>query len=101
MSILNGNVACLISENKQHKDYFMRNKEDVVNELYNLIKEYGLLMSIHKIFGNRAKMNLGFTKNVCDVSIEEISFSVRGYKFLCHYRNYMIHLLIQYRINRI
>ena len=82
MSILNGNAARLISENKQYEDYIMRSKEDVVNELYNSIKEYGLIMSIHKIWGNRAKMNLGFTKNVCDVPIEEISFSVRGYNVL-------------------
>ena len=82
MAILNRNAARLISEKNQQENYFMRNKEDIVNELYSSIKEYGLIMSIHKILGNSAKMNLGFTKNVCDVPIEEISFSVRGYNVL-------------------
>ena len=34
------------------------------------------------MFGNGARMNLRFTKNVCNVSIEELSLSVRGFNVL-------------------
>ena len=60
----------------------MENKEMVVNELYNAVEKHGLIRVIHKMFGNGAKMNLGFTKNVCDISIEELSLSVRGFNVL-------------------
>ena len=51
----------------------MENKEMVLNELYNAVEKHGL---------NGAKMNLGFTKNVCGISIEELSLSVRGFNVL-------------------
>ena len=53
-----------------------------VNELLNLIEKYGLINVIHKTFGNYARMNLGFTKKICDVPVEELSLSVRGFNVL-------------------
>ena len=60
----------------------MENKEMIVNELFNAVEKYGLIKVIHKTIGNGARMNLGFTKNVCNISIEELSLSVRGFNVL-------------------
>lgn len=60
----------------------MENKELVVNELFDAVEKYGLIKVIHKMFGNGARMNLGFAKNVCNISIEELSLSVRGFNVL-------------------
>ena len=59
---------------------FMENK--IVNELLNAVEKYGLIAVIHDTFGNKARMNLGFTKKVCDVPVEELSLSVRGFNVL-------------------
>ena len=59
---------------------FMENK--IVNELLNAVEKYGLIEVIHNTFGNKARMNLGFTKKVCDVPVEELSLSVRGFNVL-------------------
>lgn len=60
----------------------MENKELVVNELFDAVEKYGLIRVVHKMFGSGARMNLGFTKKVCNVSIEELSLSVRGFNVL-------------------
>lgn len=75
--ILSGNCAKLINNEGV---FTMDNK--TVNELLDLIEKYGLITVIHKTFGNYARMNLGFTKKVCDISIDELSLSVRGFNVL-------------------
>lgn len=60
----------------------MDNKEKLVNQLFEAVSEYDFIKAIYATFGNKAKMNLGFTKRVCNVAVEEISLSVRGYNVL-------------------
>ena len=57
----------------------MKNKEKLVQELYESTLEHGLIKTVYHAFGSQAKMNLGFSKKACDVAVEELSFSVRGY----------------------
>ena len=60
----------------------MENKEGMVNELFGAVAQYGLVEVVHKLFGEHAKIKLGFTQKVCDASIDEIALSVRGYNVL-------------------
>ena len=60
----------------------MENKEKLANALYEAVSEYGLIRAIYATFGNKAKMNLGFTKRVCNAAIEDFPLSVRGYNVL-------------------
>lgn len=60
----------------------MTNKEKMIDELFDTVSEYGLIRAVYATFGNKAKMNLGFTKRVCDVPIEDFPLSVRGYNVL-------------------
>lgn len=57
-------------------------ENEVVNGLYDAVEKYGLIKVIYNTFGNRARMNLSFTKKVCDVPAEELSLSVRGFNVL-------------------
>ena len=79
--ILCNNAECIINcalsgETK------MENKEKLANALYEAVSEYGLIRAIYATFGNKAKMNLSFTKRVCDIAIEDFPLSVRGYNVL-------------------
>lgn len=57
-------------------------ENEVVNEIYDAVEKYGLIKVIYNTFGNRTRMNLGFTKKVCSVPVEELSLSVRGFNVL-------------------
>ena len=58
------------------------NKAEVVKTLIDAQKEYGLVETLHRIFGKNIKVNIGFSKSACDVSIEELVLSVRSYNAL-------------------
>ncbi len=60
----------------------MEGKGMVVNELYGAVAQYGLVETINKVFGKHAKMKLGFSQKACDISVEELALSVRGYNVL-------------------
>ena len=58
------------------------NKTEVVKTLIDSQKEYGLVETLHKVFGKNIKVSVGFSKNACDASIEELVLSVRSYNAL-------------------
>lgn len=75
--ILYGNFAKLVNNGE-----IIVMDNNVVNQFFDTVEKYGLIKVIHNTFGNRARMNLGFTKKVCDISIDELSLSVRGFNVL-------------------
>lgn len=79
--ILCNNAECIINC-AMSRETKMENKEKLANALYEAVSEYGLIRAIYATFGNKAKMNLGFTKRVCDIAIEAFPLSVRGYNVL-------------------
>ena len=58
------------------------NKAEVVKTLIDAQKEYGLVETLHKVFGKNIKVSVGFSKSACDASIEELMLSVRSYNAL-------------------
>lgn len=58
------------------------NKAEVVKTLINAQKEFGLVETLHKVYGRDIKVNIGFSKSACDASIEELVLSVRSYNAL-------------------
>lgn len=58
------------------------NKAEVVKTLMDAEKQCGLVDTLHRIFGNNIKVNVGFSKSACDASIEELVLSVRSYNAL-------------------
>ena len=58
------------------------NKAEVVKTLINAQKEFGLVETLHKVYGRDIKVNIGFSKSACDASIEELILSVRSYNAL-------------------
>lgn len=58
------------------------NKAEVVKSLMDAEKQCGLVDTLHRIFGNNIKVNVGFSKSACDASIEELVLSVRSYNAL-------------------
>ena len=54
----------------------------VITEVFNAVETYGLIKVIHRLFGNKARIKVGFTQEVCDTPIEELSLSVRGFNVL-------------------
>ena len=58
------------------------NKAEVVKTLVNAQKEFGLVETLHKVYGRDIKVNIGFSKSACDASIEELVLSVRSYNAL-------------------
>ena len=58
------------------------NKTEVVKTLIDAQKEYGLVETLHKVFGKNIKVSVGFSKSACDASIEELALSVRSYNAL-------------------
>ena len=45
------------------------NKAEVVKTLIDAQKEYGLVETLHKVFGKNIKVSVGFSKSACDASI--------------------------------
>ena len=60
----------------------MENSDLLVSKLYETVERCGLVPAVRVAFGNQARFKLGFSKRVCDILIEEISLSVRGYNVL-------------------
>ena len=58
------------------------NKAEVVKNLIDAQKEYGLVETLHKVFGKNIKVHVGFSRSACDASIEELLLSVRSYNAL-------------------
>ena len=58
------------------------NKAEVVKTLLDAEKQYGLVDTLHRIFGKNIKVNVGFSKSACDAGIEELVLSVRSYNAL-------------------
>lgn len=53
-------------------------KEQVVLELYESIKNNGLVETINAVFGQRVKVAIAFTKSSCETEIDFLDFSVRA-----------------------
>lgn len=60
----------------------MESRDLLMAKLYETVGKCGLVPAVRVAFGNQARFKLGFSKNVCDILIEEISLSVRGYNVL-------------------
>ena len=58
------------------------NKTEVVKTLVDAEKQYGLVDTLHRVFGKNIRVNVGFSKSACDSSIEELALSVRSYNAL-------------------
>ena len=58
------------------------NKAKIITALMDSEKQYGLVDTLHRVFGKNIRVNLGFSKRVCDHAIEELDLSVRGYNAL-------------------
>ena len=58
------------------------NKNDVIKKLFTIEKQFGLVEAIYRVFGKNIRINIGFSKSVCDFSIDELSLSVRSYNAL-------------------
>ena len=58
------------------------NKAEVVKNLIDAQKEYGLVETLHKVFGKNIKVHVGFSWSGCDACIEELLLSVRSYNAL-------------------
>lgn len=57
-------------------------EKKVAKELFDAVQRYGLIRVMRLVFGGKAKLRMGFTKDVCRVPIEELSLSVRGFNVL-------------------
>ena len=53
-------------------------KEQVVLELYESVKENGLIETIHTVFGKGIKVSIAFSRSACDTEIDFLDFSVRA-----------------------
>lgn len=58
------------------------NKAEVAKILMEAQKEYGLVETLHRIFGKNIRVSLCFSKSSCDADIEDLFLSVRSYNAL-------------------
>ena len=58
------------------------NKTEVVKTLMDAEKQYGLVDTLHRVFGKNIKINIGFSNNACNASIDDLVLSVRSYNAL-------------------
>ena len=54
------------------------NKEEVVNNLIYAQREYGLIETLHSVFGKNISISVGFTVYDCEAGIDELELSVRS-----------------------
>ena len=54
------------------------NNTEIIKTFIEAEKEFGLVPLINKAFGKNVKVNLGFSKKVCEESIDELMLSVRS-----------------------
>lgn len=57
-------------------------KAKVVKLLMDSERRYGLIDTLHRTFNKNFKINIGYSKSICDSSIEELALSVRSYNAL-------------------
>ena len=58
------------------------NKAEVVKTLMDAEKQCGLVDTLHRVFGKNIKINIGFSNNACNASIDDLVLSVRSYNAL-------------------
>ena len=58
------------------------NKAEVVKTLMDAEKQCGLVDTLHRVFGKNIKINIGFSNNACNASIDDLVLSVRSYNTL-------------------
>ena len=58
------------------------NKAEIIKTLMDSEKKYGLVDTLHRVFGKNIRVNVGFSNSSCDSSIEELALSVRSYNAL-------------------
>ena len=58
------------------------NKEEVIKTLIEAEKKCGIVDTLHRVFGKNIQVNVGFSVNTCNSSIEELALSVRSYNAL-------------------
>ena len=58
------------------------NKAEVIKTLLISEKQFGLVETLHRVFGKNIKINIGFSTRACNTSIEDLVLSVRSYNAL-------------------
>ena len=64
------------------KGVWNMNKSILVEKLYDDIQRQGLINTIASVFGRNAKIEMGYTKKVCDTDVAYLNLSVRSYNAL-------------------
>lgn len=54
------------------------NHISIAETLFASAKENGLIETLHAVWGDSIRVNIGYSKRVCETSIDEIDFSVRS-----------------------
>ena len=58
------------------------NKAEAVKTLMESERQYGLVQTLHHVFGKNIKINIGFSKTAYDTNIDDLVLSVRSYNAL-------------------
>lgn len=55
------------------------NRAEIVKELMNSQRVYGLVETLDRVFGKNIHVSIGFSESACRANIEELALSVRSY----------------------
>ena len=55
------------------------NKTEIIKELMNSQRVYGLVDTLDRVFGKNIQVSIGFSENALRISVEELALSVRSY----------------------
>lgn len=55
------------------------NRTEIVKELMNSQRVYGLVDTLDRVFGKNIRVCIGFSESACRANIEELALSVRSY----------------------
>ncbi len=58
------------------------NKSEAVKILMDAGRQYGLVQTLHRVFGKNIKINIGFSKSAYDTTIDDLVLSVRSHNAL-------------------
>lgn len=58
------------------------NKAEIVKTLFISEKQFGLVETLHRVFGKNIRINIGFSTRACNTGIEDLVLSVRSYNAL-------------------
>lgn len=58
------------------------NKSEAVKILMDAERQYGLVQTLHRVFGKNIKINIGFSKSAYDTTIDDLVLSVRSHNAL-------------------